>query len=105
MVSIIIIILDWTGLNLHLLTDNITLFKKNKEVPPARRYELFIRKLAQCQILFDFNDPSSDLKNKEIKRSALQEILEYISSTRGVINDTTYINITRMVKLILSLIG
>ncbi|KAI9274347.1 protein phosphatase 2A regulatory B subunit [Phascolomyces articulosus] len=66
------------------------------EVQPAQRYELFVRKLAQCQILFDFNDVSSDLKNKEIKRSALQEILEYISSTRGAINDTIYVNVVRM---------
>ncbi|KAI7853483.1 protein phosphatase 2A regulatory B subunit [Circinella umbellata] len=66
------------------------------EVPAVQRHELFIRKLAQCQILFDFNDPSSDLKNKEIKRSVLQEILEYVSSTQDVINETIYINITRM---------
>ena len=72
-------------------------------MPAVQRHELFIRKLAQCQILFDFNDPSSDLKNKEIKRSVLQEILEYVSSTQDVINETIYINITRMVKLIYSI--
>ncbi|KAI9482553.1 protein phosphatase 2A regulatory B subunit [Zychaea mexicana] len=66
------------------------------EVPPAQRYELLVRKLAQCQILFDFNDASSDLKNKEIKRCALQEILEYISTTRGTIIDTIYVDIVRM---------
>ncbi|KAG1086307.1 hypothetical protein G6F42_021042 [Rhizopus arrhizus] len=47
-----------------------------KEVAPAKRTELFLKKLAQCQVLFDFSDPSSDLNGKEIKRQALQDMLE-----------------------------
>ncbi|KAI8141464.1 protein phosphatase 2A regulatory B subunit [Fennellomyces sp. T-0311] len=66
------------------------------EVPPTYRHELLVRKLAQCQILFDFNDASSDLMNKEIKRSALQEILDYVSTARGVFSDTIYADIVRM---------
>ena len=43
------------------------------EVPPNRRQELFMQKLDQCNIIFDFNDPSADMKSKEIKRLALHE--------------------------------
>lgn len=58
---------------------------------------MFIRKLIQCQVLFDFTDPSSDLKNKEIKRQELQEMLEYVATVRGAITDAVYPDVVRMV--------
>ncbi|KAF7721784.1 Serine/threonine-protein phosphatase 2A 56 kDa regulatory subunit gamma isoform [Apophysomyces ossiformis] len=66
------------------------------EVPPSQRHELFVRKLHQCMVLFDFNDASSDLKGKEIKRQALQEMLEYVATTRGTITDSIYPDVIRM---------
>ncbi|KAI8060662.1 phosphatase 2A regulatory B subunit-domain-containing protein [Gilbertella persicaria] len=66
------------------------------EVPPTKRQELFILKLQQCQVLFDFNDPSSELKNKEIKRQELQEMLEYVATSRGAITDLIYPDVIRM---------
>lgn len=71
----------------------------SQEVPPAQRHQLFLRKLGQCQIMFDFNDPSSDLRGKEIKRQALQDMLEYVATTRGVITDSLYPDVIRMVYL------
>jgi serine/threonine-protein phosphatase 2A regulatory subunit B' len=68
------------------------------DVPPNKRQELFIIKLQQCQILFDFNDPSSDLRNKEIKRQELQEMLEYVATSRGAISDLIYPDVIRMVR-------
>ncbi|KAG0186487.1 hypothetical protein DFQ28_007717 [Apophysomyces sp. BC1034] len=47
-------------------------------------------------VLFDFNDASSDLKGKEIKRQALQEMLEYVATTRGTITDPIYPDVIRM---------
>ena len=39
-----------------------------KDVPQTVREELFIQKIKQCQVLFDFvADPLSDLKWKEVK--------------------------------------
>ncbi|KAJ8941364.1 hypothetical protein NQ314_010427, partial [Rhamnusium bicolor] len=47
---------------------------------PADREELFVQKLRQCCVLFDFaTDPLSDLKWKEVKRAALQEMVEYFA--------------------------
>jgi serine/threonine-protein phosphatase 2A regulatory subunit B' len=68
-------------------------------VPPSKRQELFVRKLVQCQVLFDFNDPSSDLRNKDIKRQELQEMLEYVGTSRGAITDMIYPDVIRMVRL------
>ena len=55
------------------------------------REELFIRKLKQCCVLFDFvSDPLSDLKWKEVKRGALNEMVDYVSVNRGVITEAWF---------------
>ena len=39
-----------------------------KDAPQNEREELFVDKIKQCQVLFDFvSDPLSDLKHKEVK--------------------------------------
>ncbi|KAI8981012.1 protein phosphatase 2A regulatory B subunit [Pilobolus umbonatus] len=67
-----------------------------REVTPAKRSELFMRKLVQCQVIFDFNDPKSDMKGKEIKRQALQDMLEYVATTKGAITDIVYADVVKM---------
>ncbi|GAB5588056.1 serine/threonine-protein phosphatase 2A 56 kDa regulatory subunit delta isoform [Umbelopsis nana] len=66
------------------------------EVPAHQRHELFLRKINQCQVIFDFNDASSQLKGKEIKRQALQEMIDYIVTTKGAIVDVIYPEAIRM---------
>ncbi|KAI9310582.1 serine/threonine-protein phosphatase 2A regulatory subunit delta isoform [Dichotomocladium elegans] len=66
------------------------------EVAPAQRYQLLLRKLSQCQVMFDFNDPASNLASKEIKRKALQDMVEYVATTRKVITDSLYPDVIRM---------
>ncbi|NP_001360878.1 serine/threonine-protein phosphatase 2A 56 kDa regulatory subunit gamma isoform isoform p [Mus musculus] len=62
-----------------------------KDVPPADQEKLFIQKLRQCCVLFDFvSDPLSDLKWKEVKRAALSEMVEYITHNRNVITEPIY---------------
>lgn len=52
---------------------------------------MFIQKIRQCCVLFDFvSDPLSDLKWKEVKRAALQEMVQYVTTQRGVITDAIY---------------
>ncbi|KAI7879202.1 serine/threonine-protein phosphatase 2A [Mucor mucedo] len=70
-----------------------------KDVPPAKRTDLFLKKLAQCQVLFDFSDPSSDLNGKEIKRQALQDMLEYVATTKGALTDVVYPDVVKMFSL------
>ncbi|XP_070576514.1 serine/threonine-protein phosphatase 2A 56 kDa regulatory subunit gamma isoform-like isoform X4 [Ptychodera flava] len=62
-----------------------------EDATPAEREELFIQKLRQCGVLFDFiSDPLSDLKWKEVKRAALNEMVEYITHQRSVVTDAIY---------------
>uniref|UniRef100_A0A672KMJ5 Serine/threonine protein phosphatase 2A regulatory subunit n=1 Tax=Sinocyclocheilus grahami TaxID=75366 RepID=A0A672KMJ5_SINGR len=62
-----------------------------KDVPPAEQEKLFLQKLRQCCVLFDFvSDPLSDLKWKEVKRAALSEMVEYITHNRSVITEPIY---------------
>ncbi|CAO3597821.1 unnamed protein product [Absidia cylindrospora] len=69
------------------------------EVPPHLRQELFIQKIRQCTVIFDFSDASAELDEKEIKRYTLQEILEYIVMNRGVLTEAVYPEITNMFVL------
>ncbi|KAL1304167.1 hypothetical protein AAFC00_000594 [Neodothiora populina] len=66
------------------------------EVPPNRRQELFMQKLDQCNIIFDFNDASGDMKSKEIKRLALHELLDYVAQNRQVISEPMYPRVVEM---------
>ena len=62
-----------------------------KDTPQDGREELFIQKIKQCQVLFDFiADPLSDLKWKEVKRAALHEMVEYVTNNRGVLTESVY---------------
>ncbi|CAI4210283.1 unnamed protein product [Parascedosporium putredinis] len=63
---------------------------RNKPLPlatPASVRELFMQKIDQCNVIFDFNDASADMKSKEIKRLALHELLDYVANNRQVIGE------------------
>jgi serine/threonine-protein phosphatase 2A regulatory subunit B' len=66
------------------------------EVPPNRRQELFMEKIDQCNVIFDFNDASGDMKSKEIKRLALHELLDYVANNRQVITEPMYPRVVDM---------
>lgn len=67
-----------------------------KSVSELERPGMFLRKLEQCCTTFDFHDPESALNGKEIKRQALFEIVDYVSSTRGVITEEVYPAVFKM---------
>jgi Protein phosphatase 2A regulatory B subunit (B56 family) len=70
---------------------------KFAEVAIHDRPELFIRKLHQCSVLFDFNDASAELRGKQIKAQTLHEMLDYITTQRGVITEPIYPEVVAMV--------
>ncbi|CAF0725466.1 unnamed protein product [Rotaria sordida] len=71
-----------------------------KEAATNERESLFVQKLQQCCTVFDFQlDPLSDLKWKEIKRAALNELIDYIASNRSVITDSIYPEGVRMFSI------
>jgi len=70
------------------------------DAAPGDVESLFTRKLQQCCVVFDFvTDPLSDLKWKEIKRGALNEMVEYITHNRGVITEPIYPEAVHMVSI------
>ena len=76
----------------------LNFFLHLSETPPSERPQLFIKKLHQCSVLFDFNDTNAELKGKQIKTQALHEMLEYITTQRGVITDNVYPEVVKMVR-------
>jgi hypothetical protein len=68
------------------------------EVPPSERHELFLQKLHQCSVVFDFNDASTEMIGKSIKADTLQELLDWITSQRNVITEAVYPEVVLMVR-------
>lgn len=68
------------------------------DVSTNERQDLFIKKLQQCCIIFDFSDALSELRGKEIKRQTLSELVEFVTNNRGVITEPIYAEILRMVS-------
>ena len=54
-----------------------------RDCPQAERQAVFIKKLQLCAYTFDFSDPTAELKEKEMKRATLQEMVDYINSGSG----------------------
>ncbi|CAK5027735.1 unnamed protein product [Meloidogyne enterolobii] len=69
-----------------------------KDASQAEQTNLAIQKLQQCQKIFDFYDPVSQLKSKEIKRAALNELIDYTTATKNAVCEPLYPEIIRMVS-------
>ncbi|XP_016992582.2 uncharacterized protein wrd isoform X1 [Drosophila takahashii] len=61
-----------------------------RETAASEREELFIQKIRQCCTLFDFSEPLSDLKWKEVKRAALHEMVDFLTNQNGIITEIIY---------------
>jgi serine/threonine-protein phosphatase 2A regulatory subunit B' len=54
-----------------------------RDVPNPEKQLLFVRKLHLCAFTFDFMDPSDNVREKEIKRQTLLELVEYVNTGQG----------------------
>lgn len=68
------------------------------EAQPQERHDLFVKKLRQAAVVFDFNDVSTDLQGKNVKSQALSEMLDFITTQRGVITEDIYPEVVKMVR-------
>lgn len=68
------------------------------QVPPEEQISLFIQKVDQCNIIFDFSDPTHDIIGKEIKRVTLQELIQFIVSNRFNYTEEMYRHVIAMFK-------
>uniref|UniRef100_A0A672F7H2 Serine/threonine protein phosphatase 2A regulatory subunit n=1 Tax=Salarias fasciatus TaxID=181472 RepID=A0A672F7H2_SALFA len=71
----------------------LPLLKGKKEVCVC-----FLKKLQQCCTVFDFMDTLSDLKMKEYKRSTLNELVDYVTVSRGYLTEQAYPEVVKMVS-------
>lgn len=54
-----------------------------REVSNSNRPTLFVKKLHLCAFCFDFTEPTRDVQEKEMKRTTLVELVEYVNSGAG----------------------
>jgi len=57
---------------------------------PSERLELFSRKLRYCCYVFDFEDPEANVREKELKRIYLNEVIELMETGRGILVEPIY---------------
>ncbi|GMG40108.1 unnamed protein product [Ambrosiozyma monospora] len=69
------------------------------QVDPEYHTELFIQKVDQCKLIFDFFDPSSDIHGKENKRMTLHELTTYVSTTRMSFTEEIYKHVVEMFRI------
>ncbi|CAK7349020.1 unnamed protein product [Dovyalis caffra] len=70
-----------------------------RDVANSEKQNLFIKKLNMCCVVFDFSDPSKNLKEKDIKRQTLLELVDYISTVTSKFNEMAMQEITKMVAV------
>jgi hypothetical protein len=54
-----------------------------REVPASEKQQLFVRKLHLCAFTFDFTDQGKAVREKEIKRQTLLELVDYVNTGSG----------------------
>ncbi|XP_009147392.1 serine/threonine protein phosphatase 2A 59 kDa regulatory subunit B' gamma isoform [Brassica rapa] len=67
-----------------------------RDVPTSEKPNLFIKKLTLCCVVFDFTDPSKNLREKEIKRQTLLELVDYISTVSTKFTDAAMQEIAKL---------
>ncbi|XP_020083060.1 serine/threonine protein phosphatase 2A 57 kDa regulatory subunit B' theta isoform-like [Ananas comosus] len=70
-----------------------------KDVPSAEKQSLFLKKLDLCCVVFDFTDPTKNVKEKEVKRQTLVELVDYVTSHSGKFPEIVMQEITKMVSI------
>ncbi|KAL8264513.1 hypothetical protein R6Q59_022643 [Mikania micrantha] len=69
-----------------------------RDVPTPEKHNLFIKKLNMCCVVFDFTDLSKNLKEKDVKRQTLLELVDYMTSIPSKFNEVTMQEIIKMIS-------
>nr|XP_043613388.1 serine/threonine protein phosphatase 2A 57 kDa regulatory subunit B' beta isoform-like [Erigeron canadensis] len=70
-----------------------------RDVPVSERQQLFLRKCHVCCFLFDFTDTLKNVREKEIKRLNLVELVDYVQSGSGKVIESNQEEMIKMIKL------
>nr|GEZ55123.1 serine/threonine protein phosphatase 2A 57 kDa regulatory subunit B' beta isoform-like [Tanacetum cinerariifolium] len=76
---------------------NIEVIPMFRDVPIPERQVLFSKKCRVCCVKYDFTDTLDKVKEKEVKRISLVELVDYVQSGSGKISEA---NQEEMVKMI-----
>lgn len=68
-----------------------------RDVPPAEKQNLFVQKLHICAFSFDFTDPSKQVREKEMKRQTLLELVDYANTGTGKFTESVSEDIVFMI--------
>jgi serine/threonine-protein phosphatase 2A regulatory subunit B' len=67
-------------------------------LPVAAQHAAFLRKLELCSTVYDFSSPSLQAQEKEVKREALQDILDYLNQGSGKLTEEAAPVVVRMIS-------
>ncbi|KAH9260794.1 hypothetical protein BASA81_001261 [Batrachochytrium salamandrivorans] len=67
-----------------------------KSVPPGERPAMFVHHLVLAQQVFNFNDPTIDMEEKEAKRVLLLGLVEHINSAKDVFSESVFPEVMSM---------
>ncbi|KAG6534047.1 serine/threonine protein phosphatase 2A 57 kDa regulatory subunit B' alpha isoform-like [Zingiber officinale] len=70
-----------------------------RDVPVLERQALFLRKLRICSVLFDFSDTLKSAREKEVKRQTLSELVDFVQSGSGRLNEQVQEELVRTVDV------
>ncbi|CAK9161728.1 unnamed protein product [Ilex paraguariensis] len=70
-----------------------------RDVPNSEKQNLFIRKLNLCCVVFDFTDPTKNLKEKDIKKQTLVDLVDYVTSANGKFTEIAMQEMVKMVSI------
>lgn len=69
-----------------------------RDASASDKSTLFVKKLHLCAFAFDFADPGKDIKEKELKRQTLIELVDYVSNGPGRFNEAVSEDVIYMIS-------
>ncbi|CAD6230315.1 unnamed protein product [Miscanthus lutarioriparius] len=67
-----------------------------KDVPNGEKQNLFVSKVSLCCVVFDFSDPNKNSAEKDFKRQALLDLMDYVDSASSRFTETMVAACCRM---------
>lgn len=69
-----------------------------RDVSPSEKQHLFVQKLHLCSFTFDFTEPGRHVREKEMKRQTLLELVDYANSGTGKFTEPVSEDISFMLR-------
>jgi serine/threonine-protein phosphatase 2A regulatory subunit B' len=69
-----------------------------RDVSPSEKQHLFVQKLHMCSFTFDFTEPGRHVREKEMKRQTLLELVDYANSGTGKFTEPVSEDISFMLR-------